>query len=337
MDQEGNNGRRRSSRLAARGIMTTPKAESIVKKTLKSSEKPKRSKRKTTEEIIELPEAKKTKTEEKKSEDKVDNPGKNETNDVNNVENDVSGISPMDVENDISGISPIDVDNDETNVSPPSDVEKKDLPTIEEKTDEPLEDPKDQKVVEKLPVTGDEKEKDNVSVETKDEKPEITEELIKMVEDPEVTEKPENDVSQDEPKQEPVALENSNGKNNENKTIESVEEIVNNDIELCVAAKDIITPNGDTDEQVKSTNGDQSITEKEAIEPIIVLHDDTNHVETDLKGVTTTTAITTNNDEPIVEQVEKELDKAGANVVDNISVPADDNAPKVDQLSTVVS
>ncbi|KAF0765663.1 bud site selection protein 27-like [Aphis craccivora] len=334
MDQEGNTGRRRSSRLAARGIITTPKAESIVKKTLKSSEKPKRSKRKTTEEIIELPEAKKTKTEEKKSEDKVDNPGKNETNDVNNVENDVSGISPMDVENDISGISPID-DNDETGVSPPSDVEKKDLPTIEEKTDEPLEDSKDQKVVEKLPVTGDEKEKDNIiSVDTKDEKPEITEIKIK---DPEITEKPENDVSQDEPKQEPLALENSNGKNNENKTIESVEEIVNNDIELSVAAKDIITPNGDTDEQVKSTNGDQSITEKEAIEPIKVLHDDTNHVETDLKAVTTTTAITTNNDEPIVEEVEKELDKAADNVVDNISVSADDNAPKVDQLSTVVS
>lgn len=334
MDQEGNTGRRRSSRLAARGIITTPKAESIVKKTLKSSEKPKRSKRKTTEEIIELPEAKKTKTEEKKSEDKVDNPGKNETNDVNNVENDVSGISPMDVENDISGISPID-DNDETGVSPPSDVEKKDLPTIEEKTDEPLEDSKDQKVVEKLPVTGDEKEKDNIiSVDTKDEKPEITEIKIK---DPEITEKPENDVSQDEPKQEPLALENSNGKNNENKTIESVEEIVNNDIELSVAAKDIITPNGDTDEQVKSTNGDQSITEKEAIEPIKVLQDDTNHVETDLKAVTTTTAITTNNDEPIVEEVEKELDKAADNVVDNISVSADDNAPKVDQLSTVVS
>jgi len=331
MDQEGN-GRRRSSRLAARGVMTTPKAESIVKKTLKSSEKPKRSKRKTTEEIIELPEAKKTKTEEKKSEDKVDNPGKNVTNDVNNVENDVSGILPMDVEeNDISGISPID--NDETNVSPPSDVEKKDLPTIEEKTDEPLEDSKDQKVVEKLPVTGDEKEKDNMLVETKDEKPEITEELIKK-KDPEITEKPDNDASEDEPKQEPAALENSNG---ENKTIESVEEIVNNDIGLCVAAKDIITPNGDTDEQIKSTNGDQSFTEKEAIEPIKVLHDDTNHVETDLKAVTTTTAISTNNDEPIVEQVEKELDKAADDVVDNISVSADDNAPKVDQLSTVVS
>ncbi|CAH1731131.1 unnamed protein product [Aphis gossypii] len=336
MDQEGNNGRRRSSRLAARGVITTPKAESVVKKTLKSSEKPKRSKRKTTEEIIELPEAKKTKTEEKTSEDKVDNPGKKETNDVNNVENDVSGISPMDVENDISGISPIDADNDETKVSPPSDVEKKDLPTIEEKTDEPLEDSKDQQVVEKLPVTGDEKEKDNMSVDTKEEKPEITEEPIKM-KDPEVIEKPENDVSQDEPKQEPVALENSNGKNNENKTIESVEEIVNNDIGLCVAAKDIITPNGDTDEQVKSTNGDQSITEKEAIEPIKVLHDDTNHVETDLKAVTTTTAITTNNDEPIIEQVEKELEKVADNVVDNISVSADDNAPKVDQLSTVVS
>lgn len=335
MDQEGNNGRRRSSRLAARGIMTTPKTEITVKKTLKSSEKPKRSKRKTTEETIELPEAKKTKTEDKISSDKVDNPEENETNNVDNVENDISGISPMDVENDVSGISPMDADNVETNVIPPSD-EKKDLPTIEEKTDVSLEDSKDQNVVEKLPVTNDEKEKDKTSVEIEDKKPEITEEVIK-IKDPEITEKPENDVSQDEPKQEPVALENSNGKNNEKIPVESVEDIVNNDIGLRVATKDIVTPNGDTDEQVKSTNGDQSITEKEAIEPIKVLHDDTNHVETDLKAVTTTTAITTNNDVPIVEQVEKELDKAADNVVDNISVSADDNAPNVDQLSTVVS
>jgi len=333
MDQEGNNGRRRSSRLAARGIMTTPKTDT-VKKTLKTSEKPKRSKRKTTEETIELPDAKKTKTEDKISSDKADNPGENETNNVDNVENDISGISPMDVENDVSGISPMDADNVETDVILPSD-EKKDLPTIEEKTDVSLEDSKDQKVVEKLPVINDEKEKDKTSVEIEDTKPEITEEVIKM-KDPEITEKPENDVSQDEPKQEPVALENSNGKNNEKKTVESVEDIVNNDIGLRVATKDNVTPNGDTEEQVKSTNGDQSITE-EAIEPIKVLHDDTNHVETDLKAVTTTTAITTNNDVPIVEQVEKELDKVADNVVDNISVSADDNAPNVDQLSTVVS
>lgn len=319
MDQEGNNGRRRSSRLAARGIVTTPKAETIVKKTVKSSEKPKRSKRKTTEETVELPEAKKTKT------DDIDNPEKNETNNVD--ENDVSGISPMDVDN-----------VEETNVSPPSDVEKKDLPTVEEKTDELLEDSKDQEAVEKLPVTNDEKEKDNKSVdETKDEKSEVTEEPIK-VKDPEITEQPKNDTSQDEAKQEPVALENTNGKIEEKEKIESVEEIVN-DIGFCVATKDIVTPNGDTDEQVKSTNGDESITDIEAIEPIKALHDETNHVEeTDLKAVTATTAITTNNDAPIVDQVEKELDKAADNVVDNnISASADDNAPKVDQLSTVVS
>ncbi|KAL4100620.1 hypothetical protein QTP88_020658 [Uroleucon formosanum] len=319
MDQEGNNGRRRSSRLAARGIVTTPKAEIIVKKTAKSSEKPKRSKRKTTEETVELPEAKKTKT------DDIDNPKKNETNNVD--ENDVSGISPMDVDN-----------VGETNVSPPSDVEKKDLPTVEEKTDELLEDSKDQEAVEKLPATNNEKEGDNKSVdETEDEKSEVTEEPIK-VKDPEITEPPKNDTSQDEAKQEPVALENTNGKSEEKEKIESVEEIVN-DIGFCVATKDIVTPNGDTDEQVKSTNGDGSVTDIEAIEPIKALHDETNHVEeTDLKAVTATTAnTTTNNDAPIVDQVEKELDKAADNVVDNISASADDNAPKVDQLSTVVS
>jgi len=319
MDQEGNNGRRRSSRLAARGIVTTPKAEIIVKKTVKSSEKPKRSKRKTTEEIIELPEAKKTKTEDKTASDDIDNPEENKTNNVD--ENDVSGISPMDVDN-----------VEETNVSP-SDVEKKDLKTVEEKTDVLLEDSKDQKAVEKLPVTNDDKEKDNKSVdETEDEKSETTEELIK-VKDPEITEQPKNDTSQDEAKPGPVALENTNGKSEEKEKIESVEEIVN-DIGFCVATKDVVTPNGDADEQVKS-NGDESITEIEAKEPIKALHDDTNHVEeTDLKAVTATTAITTNNDAPIVGQVEKELD----NVVDNnISASADDNAPKVDQLSTVVS
>jgi len=330
MDQEGNNGRRRSSRLAARGIVTTPKAEIIVKKTYKSSEKPKRSKRKTTEETIELPEAKKTKTEDKTSSDEVDNTEENELNNVDNVDKDISGISPM------------DVDNVETNVSPPSNVEEKDSPIVEEKSDILLEDSKDQEVVENLPVTNDEKdekEKNNMSVETEKEKTEITEELIK-IKDPEITEQPNNDVPQDEPEPEPKqdpALENSNGKSDEKETIESVEDIVNNDIGFCVTTKDIVTPNGDTDEQVKSINGDESITETEAIEPIKVLHDDTNHVETDLKAITTTTAITTNNDVPIVEQVEKELDKAADNVVDNINVSADDNAPNVDQLSTVVS
>ncbi|XP_060857256.1 myelin transcription factor 1-like protein [Metopolophium dirhodum] len=320
MDQEGNNGRRRSSRLAARGIVTTPKAEIIVKKTVKSSEKPKRSKRKTTEETIELPEAKKTKTEDKTSSDEIGNPEENETNNVD--ENDVSGISPMDVDN-----------VEETNVSPPSDVEKKDLKTVEEKTDVLLEDSKDQEAVEKLPVTKDDKDKDNKSVdETEDEKSETTEELIK-VKDSEITEQPNNDTSQDEAKPGSVALENTNGKSEEKEKIESVEDIVN-DIGFCVATKDVVTPNGDTDEQVKS-NGDESTTEIEAKEPIKALHDDTNHVEEkDLKAVTATTAITTNNDAPIVDQVEKELD----NVVDNnISASADDNAPKVDQLSTVVS
>lgn len=324
MDQEGNNGRRRSSRLAARGIVTTPKAEIIVKKTVKSSEKPKRSKRKTTEETIELPEAKKTKTEDKTSSDVIDNPEENKTNNVD--ENDVSGISPMDVDN-----------VEETKVSPPSGVEKKDLKTVEEKTDVPLEDSKDQEAVEKLPVTNDDKEMDTKSVdETEDEKSETTEELIK-VKDPEIIEQPKNDTSQDEAKQGPVALEKTNGKSEEKEKIEPVEEIVN-DIGFCVATKDVVTPNGDTDEQVKS-NGDESITEMDAKEPVKALHGETNHVEeTDSKAVTATTAITTNKDAPIVDQVEKELGKAADNVVDNnISASADDNAPKVDQLSTVVS
>jgi len=323
MDQEGNNGRRRSSRLAARGIVTTPKAEIIVKKTVKSSEKPKRSKRKTTEGTIELPEAKKTKTEDKTS-DEIDNP---EENGINNVD-----------ENDVSGISPMDVDNvGETNVSPPSEVEKKDLKTVGEKTDVPLEDSKDQEAVEKLPVTNDDKEKDNKSVdETEDEKSETTEELIK-VKDPEITEQPKNDTSQGEAKQGTVVLEKTNGKSEEREKIDSVEEIVN-DIGFCVATKDVVTPNGDTDEQLKS-NGDESIKELKDNEPIKAIHDDTNHVEeTDAKSVTATTAITTNNDAPIVDQVEKELDKAADIVVDNnISASADDKAPKVDQLSTVVS
>jgi len=316
MDQEGT--RRRSSRLAAKGIVTTPKVETIVKKSVKSSEKPKRSKRKTTEETIELPEAKKTKTEDKASSDEIDNSEKNKTNNVD--ENDVSGISPMDVDN-----------VEETNVSAPSDVEKKDLPTVKEKTDVPLEDSKDQEVVEKLPVANNEKEKDK-SVETEDKKSEITEEPIK-VKDPEIIEPPKNDSFKEEPRQEPpVALENTNGKSDEKEKVESVEGIVNNDIGFCAAAKDVVTPNGGTEELVKATNGDDPITVVEATEPIKVLH-----VETDLKAVTATTAITTNNDKPVIEQLEEELDKAVENVVDNNIASADDKTPKVDQLSAVVS
>jgi len=316
MDQETGSGRRRSSRLAARGI-TTPKAETAVKKTAKSSEKPKRAKRKTAEEVIELPEAKKTKTDDQ-PDNKVNDP-KEETNDVE--KNDASAV-----------IAPTDVVNVETDGSPPSGVKNNDLQTVGEKTDEnaSLKDSKEEEVCEK---TSSEVEKHIVAAPAIDDKiqPEIIKESIQ------ITEHEKNDVPKGEPEQEPVALDNNMTKSesDDKKTVELVVEAVKNDIGFCVTAKDTATPNGNIVEQVKATNGDNK---SEAIEPIKGLNDNTNHVvETDLKSVTINNAAitTSNNDTSSVEQVEKEVE---AKFVDNASVLAGDNTPSaVDQTSTFVS
>lgn len=288
MDQES--GRRRSSRLAARG---TPTKAEIVKKPIKSVEKPKRSKRKTTEEAIELPEAKKTKTEE--TSDELDSS-------VENKANDVSGVTPMDEE------------NVETDVTLPPIVEQNVTPAVEEKTDIP--DSKEKEDDEINSVAKDENVDKSLTIDEED-KPEEKPTLIK---EPEIAEQPKNDVS----KEEPVALEDTNGKSDEEK-IESAVETEKNDVEFRVANKDI-TSNGNTNDQLKS-NGDKSITEPEAIEPIKVLHDNTNHLtETDIKTVTATSK----NDVSNAEQVEK----VGDIVTDNT---IDDNTSNVDKPSTVLS
>lgn len=134
MDQDVGN-RRRSSRLAARGVVVTPKADASLKKIAKSSEKPKRAKRKTTEEeVIELSDAKKTKTEDKTS-DEVDNPKEKQTNSVK--KNDVSAIKS-------DGSTSIDVDNVEE-----VDVELNDKTGVKKETETLLEDSKGQGVSEK--------------------------------------------------------------------------------------------------------------------------------------------------------------------------------------------
>lgn len=301
MDQEG--GRRRSTRLAARGV-STPKTETPVKKANKNSEKPKRAKRKTVEEVVELPDSKKSKTDDDTSFDTTDKP----ENKTNNVE-----------QNDVSSVTPMDEDNKEENDNKPAVVEKADvsIQDSKEQTDN---------------NSASNEKKENIDIVIEEKQPEVNKE-------PEIVEQLKNDVSQEKPLQEPVVLENTNGKIDDKKTVESVKEI-NNDNGFCVAAKDI-TPNGDTDTQIKSTtNGDELVTEPEAIEPTKVIYDNTNHVaETDLKPVTTPPSVntTTNNDVSGVEQVAKELDKVVDNAVDNVTVSADDNAPKVDQSSTIVS
>lgn len=315
---EQDTGRRRSSRLAARGV-TTPKAEVVVKKTYKSSEKPKRSKRKINEEINELTVAKKTKTEDKTT-DEIEKPKETKTNDI--------------VIKEVSVVIEMNVDNVEADVLPIKE-EENDKPTVEEK---PVIIIPTESCKQKVDI--DEKEKIDIPLAINDEnQTEATEELIKINE-PENTDEEKIDVSQDETKDEETgSLENINGKNDDEEIVE--EKNIKNDIGLCVT-KDTVTPNGDSDNQVKTANGDDTpVTKTETTEPIKVLQDDTNHViETDVKEVTIPTiAITTasNNDTPNVEQVEKELDKVINNVVDNMSVTVENNTPNVDQSSTVAS
>jgi len=323
MDQETGSVRRRSSRLAARGITTTPKVETTGKKTAKSSEKPKRTKRKTNEEVIELPEVKKTKTD-NKLDDKLEDAKEVKTN---NVEKNVSDV-----------ITPMDVDNVvETYVSPPSNVKNNNaLQTVGEKTDEIS------KEEEKVGVkTSSEIEKDKTAASLADDKvqPVAAKDPIKIIE------QENSDVSQKEQEQEPVALDNTttNGDNDKGKA-ELMVESVKKDIGLFVTAKDTVTPNGNIVDQTKATNGDDKpVAESEAIEPSKVLNDNTNHVvETDLKAITINTATITasNNDTLNVEQVGKEVEAkvVDDSTVDNASVLAGDNAPNaVDQTSTLVS
>lgn len=413
MDQDGGS-RRRSSRLAARGVVVTPKADASLKKMAKSSEKSKRAKRKTTEEVIELPDAKKTKTEDKLSTDEVDNPKEKKTNNVK--KNEVPAIKPVDS-------TPMDVDNvEETNV-------KTNEKPVEKETDTLIEDSKDQEDVsekntsdaeDKIALstgnneekkvtlvdndgeaedkTGDEEEKandkeenaeveekipsetgndvENVILATDDNKEKIddleekTDDKEEQVVLPSIDEKnvelstnnetekvslvtnyeeeknslktsndEESEVS-DKPKEEPVIVEIVNGNDDikETKTDEPIEEIVKNNIAFSVTTKIVGTPNGDTVDQVKSTNGNKSDTESE--EQKKVLNDNTNHVETDLKAALTTAnvAITPSKDTSSIEQGEKEIIKEIDNTVDNTSVSDGDNTPKtVDQSPTVVS
>lgn len=311
---EQDTGRRRSSRLAARGV-TTPKTEVVVKKTLKSSEKPKRTKRKINEDIEKLTDAKKTKIEEK-THNEVETHKERKTNDI--VMKDVSVVIEMD-ENNIKANMML------------SKAEQNNKPIIEKKpaviSTEPC----------KQTMDIDEKKEVDVPLESSDENQTETTEEPTKVKEPENNDQKENDVSQDETKQESVCLENVNGKKDEKETVE--EEIIKSDIELCVN-KDTVTPNGDTGDQEKPANGDEPVAETETIEPITVLQDDTNHIiETDLKAVSIPTiAITASNtDTTSVEGDEKELDKVVNNVVDNMSVTVENNTPNVDQSSTVVS
>lgn len=318
MDQETGSVRRRSSRLAARGITTTPKAETIVKKTTKSSEKPKRAKRKTNEEVIELSEVKKTKTDDK-LDDKLEVSKEVKTN---NIEKNVSVV-----------ITPMDVENVESYVSSLSIVKNNALQTVGEKTDDTsLEDSKEEENV--GVKTSSEIEKDKIAAPSTDDKvqPEVAKEPIKIIE------QEKNDVSQKE--QEPVALDNSttNGDNEDKGKVELMVETVKKDIGLFVASKDTVTSNGNIVDQTKATNGDDKpVTKSEAIEPTKVLNDNTNHVvETDLKAITINTAAITasNNDTLNVEQVGKEVE---AKVVDDNTVAGDNASNAVDQTSTLVS
>lgn len=323
MDQESGN-RRRSSRLAARGVATTPKPEIVVKKSLKSTEKPKRSKRKTSEEASETSISKKTKTEEKKSSKALDEEKEKEINDVS-----------TDV--------PMDVDNIESTVLTSSNVETNDKPEVEEKTDAPLQDSKDQEVIEKTSVTTNDEKKDSTSLPIdKMEKPQATEEP-EIKEEPadekEVTEPKEtksteqltNNVSQEEPKQQDPVLENGNDKNDGEKVVQSAEE--NEKSDTTNATKDVTTtPNGnDFDDDDKPYTGD----DPNEIEFELIYNNSIKHA---LQGTIPDISICTcplKNESTAAHVEKQETTKDIGNAVDNTkNVSADDN---VDQPSTVVS
>ncbi|VVC27147.1 Hypothetical protein CINCED_3A007643 [Cinara cedri] len=295
---EQDNGRRRSSRLAAKGVTTPSRTESASKKSAKSVEKPtpnKRAKRKIAE--VALPDAKKTKTAEEKS------PG--EINE-NNVEK--TNATPMDVEVKES-LSSSEVEKNEDIETMLIEIKQ---PEIVENNLIDVDIEKKEEVADTIAVS-----EEAVSEETVSEKPVSEKTVSETADEPvkkDITEPLNNDVSQDtEPKPDPViVVENSKG--NDNKEEEVAEEQLNNDVD---AVKDV---NGDVNE-VESTNGN----ELEAVEQ------NNGDIETDLKAAVTATipaanTILSNND---VSELE--------NVAETVNVTPDDKAPNVDQSTTVVS
>lgn len=232
MDQEGSNSRRRSSRLAARGVVGTPRAE-VVKKPPKTSEKPKRSKRKTSEEIIELPDAKKIKTEVTTSSDEINKAEDNKTNNLTN---------------DLSAVTPINVDNIENN---------------EEPNDKSANDELTEKIIEKTPVNNEEKEKIDSSLKADDE------EQIKNLE---ITEQPKNEV--EESISIPVKLENSNGNDEVAKPVDNIEfSTANGDTEemKLTTNGNKSAPESEAIEPIKVRHGDTNhVVETELIKAIPV-------------------------------------------------------------------
>lgn len=287
MEQEG--GRRRSTRLAAKGA--SPKVETPVKRTVKKSdEKPKRAKRKEPEEeVIDSMESKKFKV----SSDETEKPDEHKINDIEKVdEPDVSSLNKEENEN----------------------------PTTEQKDDEPVSD--SQKEPESNSTAN---KKEDIVIDEKS----IDEQIL------EVAAQLQNDEPEEIP--EPVSMD-KNGNSYNDKVVESIKTI-NNDNGFCVTEKDSVTSNGDAEAQINTANGEKEEPKPESVEPIKVLHDNTNHVaENDLKSVTLPVSINTtpNNVVLDVKQDEKEQDKVVDSEI-NITVSANDNAPNMDQTPAIVS
>lgn len=290
-------GRRRSSRLAAKGVTTTPRAEPTPKKTAKSVEKPtpnKRAKRKIADVI--LPEAKKTKTVEEKK--------LPETANENNIEEN-NTVAPMEVEENESLAS--------------SKVEQNDEPAEDKKIETPLKDATSEIVENNL--TADVVEKETEQVE---EVSEVIEEPIVQKDNTEPLKNNDVSLDADSKPEPPINVVESNGtdekQEEEKEIIEIVEEKINNDID---AAKEV-TSNGDTTNEIKSNGNESELVEQNA-----------KVIETDLKAAVTATTPASPVIIKELDELER-IDLLRPETV-NVTVTSEDKTPSVEQSTTVMS
>ncbi|XP_050425863.1 protein SPT2 homolog [Adelges cooleyi] len=318
MDQESGSGRRRSSRLAARGVVAPPKPE--VVKTPKNEDKPKRSKRKQSDERPSSA-AKKLKTEDDEplSSTPEKEECKTEENKVDTNKDQVDTTAPAKVA-DVVSVPPssenkeecVNADAEKTDVVKPQDPKEQDKTLQdEEKTmdvDVPTPPPEEKKDAEEL--------KPVVEVEP------VEPQIVKKIEEEPVTD----------------AKVIGNGLSAEKEAKKDVQpEKFEKEIKAVV--KESITSNGTVDAELKPSNGTGPKINSDAVETNEAISGNKPHVtDCEYSQKSIATVNNASNETATKEVASTESEKIVDNAVDNNTiVSADSVAPNKDHSSTIQS
>ncbi|XP_050530055.1 uncharacterized protein LOC126899314 [Daktulosphaira vitifoliae] len=297
MDQESGIGRRRSSRLAAKGVVATPKPE-IIKKTPKTTDKSKRQKRKQSEERP-SPIAKKSKTDDHT----VD-------------END------SDIDNEIS--NNVETESDQVDTVAVTTIPKKDeeTPIVITGTSDPK-----KVIIDNASIDSEEQEKMDVELpsENKDEVELTKQELLK-----------EDSIHSQVEKIEEESVKIGEVNNFENGLPAKDIDLHSDNNEKGSNGVSNSSSNGTTDADSKQTNGAESITKSAVEENKKILCEGKNHLTESEINNCSTILNNSNNDTTEQEKIESNS-KAIEKSVGNATMSSEGIASNVDKPSTIVS